>query len=95
MVGFGYSVAGLKAAGEAERTGSMYAFARSLALLTVAVIAVFAGSIAFLAAIAVAMIVVQIADAVIGMQLRNRLKTIGPAMTAAVNAGVLIWLLLE
>lgn len=72
----------------------MYAFARSLALAVVAVVAPFTGAVSFVVAIAVAMVVVQAADAVIGAVLRDRLKTFGPAGVAAVNLAALIWLLL-
>ncbi len=71
----------------------MYAFARSLALLVVAIIALFAGSTAFVAAVAIAMVVVQAADAIIGVRTRDTLKTVGPAVTAVANLGVLIWML--
>ncbi len=87
-----YSIAGLVAAGETDRTASMYASARSAALAVVAVAAIFVGSAPFLAAVAVAMIVVQAADAVVGSHIRDRLKTIGPAATATANLAALIWL---
>ncbi len=95
FVSLGYSVAGLRGADAAARTGSTYAFARSLALAVVAVVAPFTGSVPFVAAVAVAMIVVQGADAVIGALLRDRLKTVGPAATAVAHAAVLLLLLLR
>jgi hypothetical protein len=95
LVGLGYSIAGLRGADTAARTGSLYAFARSLALATVAIIAPLTGAAPFVIAIAVAMVVVQAADAVIGAILHDRLKTFGPAATAIVNLGALIWLLLQ
>ncbi|PJJ55304.1 hypothetical protein CLV54_3194 [Compostimonas suwonensis] len=71
----------------------MYAFARSLALLVVAIVALFTGSVAFVAAIAIAMVIVQVADAVIGVRIRDRLKTVGPAATALVDLAALVWML--
>lgn len=71
----------------------MYAFARSLALVVVAIVALFTGSVPFVAAVAIAMIVVQAADAVIGGVIRDRVKTVAPAATAAVNIAALAWLL--
>lgn len=93
-VSLGYSIAGLAGADPAARTGSMYAFSRSLALAAVATVAPFTGEVAFVGAIAIAMIIVQTADAGIGGVIRDRLKTVGPAATAAANLGALIWLLL-
>ncbi|AAT88825.1 hypothetical protein ATY41_12160 [Leifsonia xyli subsp. xyli] len=71
----------------------MYAFARSLALVVVAVIALFTGAVPFVVAIAIAMIIVQGVDAVIGVVIRDRTKTIGPAVTAVANLVALVWLL--
>jgi hypothetical protein len=92
VVSLGYSIAGLIRASDADRTASMYACARSVALAGVAVVALFAGSTPFLVAIAIAMVIVQAADAVVGGVTRDRLKTIGPAATAAANLAALMWL---
>lgn len=73
----------------------MYVFARSFALAAIAVVALLAGSVSFLAATAIAMILVQAADAVIGALLRRRLETIGPALTALVNTAALTWMLIQ
>lgn len=70
----------------------MYAFARSLALAAGAVAALLIRSVAFAEAIAFTMIIVQAADAVIGIRLRERLRTFGPAATSLVNAIALLWL---
>lgn len=90
-VSFSYALSGWREAGPAGRTASMYAFSRSLALLVVALAALPARSTPFLAAIALAMIVVQAADAVGGSVEKDRLKTLGPAATAAANAAALAW----
>lgn len=93
FVSLGYSVVALRAATPSDRTSSMYASARSLALALAAVVALFAGSPPFLVAVALTMTVVQAADAVIGALIHDRLKTVGPAATAATNAVTLVWLL--
>lgn len=95
-VSFGYSVAGLRGSDPGSRTPSQYAVARSLALVVVAAIAPFTGSVAFLTAVAVAaaMVIVQAADAVVGALRGDRFRTFGPAATAAGNLGALVWLLL-
>lgn len=93
-VSFGYSLAGLRAFGADARTPSLYALARSVALLVAAVAALFSGSVAFVAAVAIAMIIVQAIDAVIGGMIHDRLKTLGPAFTALLNLAALLWMLL-
>ena len=52
------------------------------------------GSTPFVVAVAVAMAIVQAADAVIGKLIGDRLKTFGPAATAAANPAALTWLLM-
>lgn len=93
IVSCGYAIAGLRSSADDARPPSMYALARSAALVVVAVIGLFCSSEAFVAAVAVAMILVQGIDAVIGAVISDRLKTIGPAFTAAANAAALIWML--
>jgi hypothetical protein len=94
-VSLGYSVVGLRAAEGPERLPSSYALARSVALVVVALVAPFTGSLGFIAAAAVGMVCVQALDAVIGGVQRDRLKTIGPAITAVANAIALIWAILS
>lgn len=93
LVSGGYAVAGLGSATTAARVPSMYALARSAALVVVAVIGLFSSSIAYEAAIAIAMIIVQGLDAAIGALNSDHVKTLGPAITALVNAAALIWML--
>lgn len=93
LVSAGYAVAGLSSAPVDGRVASMYALARSAALVVVAVAGLFVASTGFVVAAAVAMIVVQGLDAVIGVRISNRIKTIGPALTALANLAALLWLL--
>ena len=95
LVSLGYATAAVRgsAPGDPARTSSMYAFVRSLALGAVAVVVMLAQSVPALAVTALAMVLVQAGDAVVGAVIRDRLKTAGPATTAMANAVVLIWLL--
>ncbi|WP_245933589.1 hypothetical protein [Arthrobacter livingstonensis] len=93
LVSGGYAVAGFRSATEQSRVPSMYALARSLALVLVAIVGLLSSSIPFVAAAALAMILVQGLDAVIGARISDRLKTVGPALTAMVNAAALVWML--
>lgn len=90
LVSFGYSLAALSGSTGVARTNAMYAFTRSLALALAAVTVLFLGSPSWLQAVAVSMILVQAGDAAIGAMLKNRLKTVGPALTAVANLGVLL-----
>lgn len=93
VVSFGYSVAGLRGASGVRQAGSLYAFSRSLALLAASVVALFVGAVPFTAAVAIAMVTVQAADAVVGVLVRDRFKTVGPAATAVVNLAAMAWML--
>ncbi|RFA17693.1 hypothetical protein B7R23_16850 [Subtercola boreus] len=86
-------MAGVRAAVENGRAASEYALSRSIALVAISIVALFTPNIAFVAAAALAMIVVQALDAVIGARSKDRTKTVGPAITAAVNTAALVWLL--
>jgi len=92
-VSLGYSIAGLRGATAETRVGFAYALARSVALAVAATVALFVGSSDYLVAVAVAMVIVQAADAVVGARFGDRVTTYGPAATAAANAAALVWLL--
>ena len=75
------------------RTMALYACARSLALVLASAVPFFTGSTSWLQAIACCMIIVQVCDAGIGVAIKDRMKTFGPAGTALLNLAALIWLL--
>lgn len=93
FVGLGYSIATIDWSPARQQVPAMYAFARSLALASGAVAALLMQSVAFAEAIAFTMIIVQAADAVIGVRLHERLRTFGPAATSLANAVALVWLM--
>jgi hypothetical protein len=88
----GFSLAGLRGAGEAgdARIASLYAAARSLPLAVVSLAALFAGSHEWLGAVAVTMILVQALDAYVGFEQRDIPKTAGPIFLSLLNLGSLI-----
>lgn len=94
LVSLGFAVHATATARGEARTPSRYALSRSLALVVLAVMALASGATVLIAGAAVAMIVVQAADAVIGVLIHDRLRTFGPALTAAANAAALAALLL-
>lgn len=90
---FGFSVASVLSTDGDAQTNALYAFARSLALAIASIVALFDHSRPWLEAIAVTMIVVQLADAVIGLKIHKAMKTYGPAITALANIAALVWLI--
>lgn len=91
-LGFSIVAARISDAG-AGLLNARYAMSRSGALAVVAVVAIVNQSTLWLAAVAVAMVLIQAGDAVVGRLDRNLLKTIGPAATAVANAAALLWML--
>ena len=73
------------------RTNAMYAFSRSVALAVTAAVVLFTHSSSWLRAVALAMVIVQASDAIVGATLRDRLKTVGPAFTAATSLAALLY----
>ncbi len=92
-VGFGFSLGSALRSTGRTRVAFLYTLARSSALLAAAGVAFFTGSIAFVAAVAIAMVIVQAVDAGIGLATRNRMATIGPSLAALINLAALVWLL--
>jgi hypothetical protein len=95
IVSLGFSIAAsFSNQGEAQ-TMALYGSARSLALVIVAVVPFFTASTAWLLAVASGMTIVQACDAAIGLRIKDRMKTIGPAAIAFLNAAAMAWLTVE
>jgi hypothetical protein len=95
LTSLGFSVAAARTVDEPGLTNARYALSRSAALAVVSVVAIAYLSVAWLTAIAVAMVLVQGGDAIVGRMRRDAIKTAGPAATALVNLGALLWMLLS
>jgi hypothetical protein len=91
-VSLGFSLAAVSSSDGAARRGFWYAFVRNLALAVAATVVVFIQARPWLEAVALTMVVVQAGDAVIGRTIGDRLRTVGPAVTSAVNLAALVWL---
>jgi hypothetical protein len=94
LTSLGFSVAAVRTVGEAGLTTARYAISRSVALAIVSVVAIAFQSVAGLAAIAAAMVLVQGGDAFVGWKQHNAVKTAGPVVTALVNLAALVVMLL-
>ena len=75
------------------QTNALYATARALPLAAVSLVPFFHHSRPWLIALAVIMTAVQTLDALIGVRIRDRKETWGPASTAALNLAALVWLI--
>jgi hypothetical protein len=71
----------------------MYALSRSVALAAVIVVPLISQRRSSLLTIALAMVIVQALDAVVGGVIRDRMKTFGPASLGALNLVALVWFL--
>jgi hypothetical protein len=87
----GYSIAAARAVGRGGPPEARYAVARSVALMVISVVPLLVERHDWLVSAAVAMILVQASDALVGVGIRDRLKTFGPAVAALTNLAVLLW----
>jgi hypothetical protein len=92
VISLGFSIAAAFNAAHEVRDMALYTCARSVALVVVSTVPFFTGSTPWLQAIACSMIIVQVCDAAIGVIIKDRIKTFGPAGTALLNLGAVIWL---
>ena len=93
VISLGFSVAAVRSSVGPARTASLYTAARSVALATIGVAPLATGAAHWLYPAAVAMIVVQGCDGVVGVTIVDRTKTFGPAGTALANLIALLWFL--
>jgi hypothetical protein len=93
IISLGFSIAAALNTANVAKTMALYACARSLALVLVSAVPFLTGSTPWLLAVACSMTIVQACDAAIGMKIKDRMKTIGPAGTALLNLAATIWLL--
>lgn len=93
IISFGFSIASVSGASGQARTLAFYVCARSLALVVVSLVSFLNGSSLWLQAAATAMIILQVCDAVVGLTIKDTMKTLGPAFTAFANLAALVWFL--
>lgn len=93
LISLGFSIASVPNTTGRTRTLAFYTVARSAAFAVICLVPPFNGSLPWLEAVAVGMILVQACDAVIGVTIQDRMKTFGPAGTAVANLAALAWAL--
>jgi hypothetical protein len=92
FISLGFSLAAARSESGAARTMAFYARARSIALALGSVVPFITGSVGWLLAVAWIMIFVQALDAFVGLTIRDKMKTFGPAATAFLNLIAVVWL---
>jgi hypothetical protein len=90
VVSAAFSLLALRMAGGHEY--ALYAASRSVALPLAAVFAMATRSRGGVAAMAVAMTLIQLFDAFIGFRLHDPGKAYGPLILSAMNFGLLLWM---
>jgi hypothetical protein len=93
FVSLGFSIASVPGAHGETRTLALYACARSVAFAVISVVPLATGWSLWLDAVAVGMIILQALDAGVGVAIRDRMKTFGPAAIAVTNLAALVWLI--
>jgi len=93
FVSLGFSVAAVLSVLHEAQTLAMYALSRSVALAAVSVVPLIGQTRSALLTIALAMVIVQALDALVGGTIHDRMKTFGPASLGALNLVALLWFL--
>ena len=93
LVSLGFSTAAVLSVRHQARTNAMYALSRSVALAAVSLVPLISQTRSSLLTIALALVIVQALDAIVGGIVRDRMKTFGPASLAAANLVALVWFL--
>ena len=93
LVSLGFSVAAALSARHQARTDAAYVLPRSVALTAVSLVPLISQTRSSLLTIALAMVIVQALDAVVGGTIRDRMKTFGPASLGALNLVAFVWFL--
>lgn len=84
-LGVGFSIGAVKKEKADKRLNSLYMLARSLALLFIAAIPLFMEAERLLLVITAAMLIVQLVDGFAGIYIKNRMRTFGPLIMAALH----------
>ena len=86
ILGATFSIHATIAGENREKEYALYMLARSIAIVWVAVMALIIHSTPLLVAITSAMLVIQIVDGIIGLYIKNPIRTIGPFIMALLHA---------
>lgn len=86
ILGATFSIHATVAGKNREKENALYMLARSIAIVWVAVMALIIHSTPLLVAITSAMLVIQIVDGIIGLYIKNPIRTIGPFIMALLHA---------
>ena len=93
LLGVGFALAAVFRERGNSRANALYLLARGLALTFLAAIPLRAAAPGLLLAVTAAMMILQLADALIGISLKSRLRTFGPLFLAGchgVGVGMLM-----
>jgi hypothetical protein len=93
LVSLGFSTAAVLPIRHQARTNAMYVLSRSVALAAVSLVPLIGQTRWSLVTIALAMVIVQALDAIVGGIVGDRMKAFGPASLGALNLVSLVWFL--
>lgn len=86
ILGVGFSIGAIVGEKGKHKENALYMFARSIALLGIAIIPICIEAKNLLIIITSAMLIVQVIDVFIGIYIKDKMRTGGPFMMAACHA---------
>ena len=90
LVSLGFSFEAIAKGKDNNNINALYASSRSVALLYVSIVPIFIFSKEIMIVTSVGMIIVQFLDGFVGIKIKNKLKTLGPFITAIIHCIFLV-----
>jgi len=91
FLGLAFSIYAIKNSENKEKTNALYMFARCVAIVFISIIPFFQRSDVLLLIITSLMLIIQVIDCIVGIYIKNRMRTVGPSIMAVLHA-VCLWI---
>lgn len=85
FLGLVFSIYAIKSSKNQEKTNALYMFARSIAIVFLSIIPFFRDADVLLFIITSSMFIIQVIDGIVGIYIKNRMRTVGPLIMAVLH----------
>lgn len=90
VLGLVFSIYSVRKDTDEAKTNALYMLARSLALVLISAIPLCRKNSGFLWLVTLAMLIVQLADGIVDIYIKKRMRTVGPFIMAFIH-GICLW----
>ena len=85
FLGLAFSIYAIKNSESQEKTNALYMFARSIAIVFLSITPFFRDADVLLFIITSSMFIIQVIDGIVGIYIKNRMRTVGPLIMAVLH----------